>query len=97
MLAFKVEQSNVLELLRQKGKDTIPFLRSFSSGELTIWPGPPTRMTRPPTPMWETLRGFSNDWLFAMVEILGRRSTYMNQSQTQISTAICKEVQQIHR
>jgi len=47
--------------------------------------------------MWETLRGFSNDWLFAMVEILGRRSTYMNQSQTQISTAICKEVQQIHR
>jgi hypothetical protein len=68
-LAFKVEQSNVLEFFGQKGKDAISaivFMRTIDDlARTNNWNDMTTYMN-----VANTLRGFVSDWLFATVEML---------------------------
>ncbi len=68
-LAFKVEQSKILEFFGQKGKDNITaivFIRKIDDLACTNrWTDTATY-----TNVANNLKGFARDWLFATVEML---------------------------
>jgi hypothetical protein len=68
-LAFKVEQSKILEFFGQKGKDNITaivFIRKIDDlARTNRWTDTATYAN-----VANNLKGFARDWLFAMVEML---------------------------